>query len=63
MNASYVNKYAQCLVSLPKAPQLYQDNSAPFHVYLKFSLMPRPHSLMRKNGLVNQVEFLGVAHL
>ena len=62
MNGSYVNKYAQCLVSLPKALQLYQNNSAPFHVYLKFSLMPRPHSLMRKNGLVNRVEFLGVAH-
>ena len=25
-----------------------------------FSLFPRPHSLMRRNGLVNQVEFLGL---
>ena len=26
------------------------------------SLVPRPHPLMRRNGLVNQVEFLGLAH-
>ena len=26
------------------------------------SLVPRPHSLMRRNGLVNQVELLGLAH-
>ena len=26
-----------------------------------FSLVPRPHPLMRRNGLVNQVEFLGLA--
>ena len=26
------------------------------------SLIPRPLPLMRRNGLVNQVEFLGVAH-
>ena len=27
-----------------------------------FSLVPRPHPLTRRNGLVNQVEFLGLAH-
>ena len=26
------------------------------------SLVPRPHPLLRRNGLVNQVEFLGLAH-
>ena len=26
------------------------------------SLIPRPHPLTRRNGLVNQVEFLGLAH-
>ena len=26
-----------------------------------FSLVPRPHPLTRRNGLVNQVEFLGLA--
>ena len=26
------------------------------------SLVPRPHPLTRRNGLVNQVEFLGLAH-
>ena len=26
------------------------------------SLVPRPHPLMRRNGLVNQVEFLGLEH-
>ena len=26
------------------------------------SLVPRPHPPMRRNGLVNQVEFLGLAH-
>ena len=26
------------------------------------SLVPRPHPLMRRNSLVNQVEFLGLAH-
>ena len=26
------------------------------------SLVPRPHPLPRRNGLVNQVEFLGLAH-
>ena len=26
------------------------------------SLVPRPHPLMRRNGLVNQVKFLGLAH-
>ena len=26
------------------------------------SLVLRPHPLMRRNGLVNQVEFLGLAH-
>ena len=26
------------------------------------SLVPRPHPLMRRNGLVNQVEFLGLVH-
>ena len=28
----------------------------------KVSLVPRPHPLTRRNGLVNQVEFLGLAH-
>ena len=28
----------------------------------KSSLVPRPHPLTRRNGLVNQVEFLGLAH-
>ena len=27
-----------------------------------FSLVPRPHPLIRRNGLVNHVEFLGLAH-
>ena len=27
------------------------------------SLIPRPHPLMRKNNLVNQVEFIGLAML
>ena len=27
----------------------------------RVSLVPRPHPLMRRNGLVNQVEFLGLA--
>ena len=27
-----------------------------------YSLIPRPHPLTRRNGLVNQVEFLGLAH-
>ena len=26
------------------------------------SLVPRPHPLTRRNSLVNQVEFLGLAH-
>ena len=26
------------------------------------SLIPRPHPLTRRNSLVNQVEFLGLAH-
>ena len=26
------------------------------------SLVPRPHPLMRRTGLVNQVKFLGLAH-
>ena len=26
------------------------------------SLVPRPHPLTKRNGLVNQVEFLGLAH-
>ena len=26
------------------------------------SLVPRPHPLTRRNGLVNQVDFLGLAH-
>ena len=26
-----------------------------------YSLVPRPHPLTRRNGLVNQVEFLGLA--
>ena len=26
------------------------------------SLVPRPHPLTRRNGLVNQVEFLGLVH-
>ena len=26
------------------------------------SFVPRPHPLMRRNGLVNQVEFLGLVH-
>ena len=26
------------------------------------SLIPRPHPLMRRNSLVNQVKFLGLAH-
>ena len=29
---------------------------------LECSLVPRPLPLMRRNGLVNQVKFLGVAH-
>ena len=28
----------------------------------KVSLVTRPHPLMSRNGLVNQVKFLGVAH-
>ena len=28
----------------------------------KNSLVPRPHPLTRRNGLVNQVDFLGLAH-
>ena len=31
-------------------------------LYIKTSLVPRPHPLTRRNGLVNQVEFLGLAH-
>ena len=31
-------------------------------VKLSSSLVPRPHPLTRRNGLVNQVEFLGLAH-
>ena len=27
----------------------------------KVSLVPRPHPLARRNGLVNQIEFLGLA--
>ena len=27
-----------------------------------YSLVPRPHPLTRRNGLVNQVKFLGLAH-
>ena len=29
---------------------------------VSISLVPRPHPLPRRNGLVNQVEFLGLAH-
>ena len=29
---------------------------------IAISLVPRPHPLTRRNGLVNQVEFLGLAH-
>ena len=31
------------------------------YMYL-LSLVPRPHPLTRRNGLVNQVDFLGLAH-
>ena len=31
-------------------------------VMVTYSLVPRPHPLTRRNGLVNQVEFLGLAH-
>ena len=30
--------------------------------YIYTSLVPGPHSLMRRNSLVNQVELLGLAH-
>ena len=30
--------------------------------YVSHSLVPRPYPLMRRNGLVNQVEFLGLVH-
>ena len=29
---------------------------------VRTSLVPRPHPLTRRNGLVNQVDFLGLAH-
>ena len=29
-------------------------------LHINISLVPRPHPLMRRNGLVNQVEFLGL---
>ena len=29
---------------------------------MKVSLVPRPHPLTRRNGLVNQVDFLGLVH-
>ena len=31
-------------------------------ISLNESLVPRPHPLMRRNGLVNQVEFLGLVY-
>ena len=33
-----------------------------FFNILSRGLVPRPHPLTRRNGLVNQVEFLGLAH-
>ena len=29
---------------------------------LYLNVVPRPHPLTRRNGLVNQVEFLGLVH-
>ena len=40
------------------------DNEAAIHsttCTTNFSLVPRPYPLTRRNGLVNQVEFLGLA--
>ena len=37
-------------------------NFKPFSSYKRHSLVPRPHPLTRRNGLVNQVEFPGLAH-
>ena len=31
-----------------------------YYIKLILSLVPRPHPLTKKNGLVNQVEFLGL---
>ena len=31
-------------------------------LYTNISLVPRPHPLMSRNSLVNQVEFLGLPH-
>ena len=38
------------------------DEMLNWAIPFKVSLITRPHPLMSRNGLVNQVKFLGLAH-
>ena len=40
---------------------IHRDPACGLYPLMSASLVPRPHSLTRRNGLVNQVEFLGLA--
>ena len=61
-----VEQLAGCLAKQAKVSSRGQSTTAMFlggawgRGY-GISLVPRPHPLTRRNGLVNQVEFLGLA--
>ena len=54
VNKSLVHKVGAPCMTLT---DIYSDCDS----LLLLSLVPRPHPLTRRNGLVNQVEFLGLA--
>ena len=54
---------AVCDVKLVSTADSRTERLRLLRLWLYFSsLVPRPHPLTRRNGLVNQVEFLGLAH-
>ena len=67
---SFSCKYLWCLLAsfpgqMARLPMWTGYEATHMHAQSRVyvvSLVPRPHPLTRRNGLVNEVEFLGLVH-